>query len=84
MYDEGLLIAWLFLGLPFIVWGTLKLRDGEAKLVPGLQALGLPDATFLRVSDRIVRVGRRRGDRHRLSGADRERSLGSLVSRYGL
>lgn len=46
MHDEGLLIARLFLGIPFIVWGILKLRGGEAKLVPGLQALGLPDAVF--------------------------------------
>ncbi len=46
MHDEGLLIARLFLGVPFIIWGYLKLRGGEAKLVPGLQALGLPDATF--------------------------------------
>ena len=34
------------MGVPFIVWGFLKLRGGEAKLVPGLRALGLPDATF--------------------------------------
>lgn len=46
MYDEGLFIARLFLGIPFIVWGVLKLRGGEAKLVPGLRALGLPDAVF--------------------------------------
>jgi putative oxidoreductase len=46
MHDEGLVLARLFLGLPFIVWGILKLRGGEAKLVPGLQALGLPDAVF--------------------------------------
>ncbi|NEI73990.1 DoxX family membrane protein [Rhizobium lusitanum] len=46
MYNEGLLIARLFLGVPFIVWGILKLRGGEAKLVPGLRALGLPDAVF--------------------------------------
>ena|SRR5437868_3651126 len=26
--------------------GILKLRGGEAKLVPGLKALGLPDAVF--------------------------------------
>ena len=44
MHNEALLIARLFLGIPFIVWGVLKLRGGEAKLVPGLQALGLPDA----------------------------------------
>ncbi len=44
MHNESLLIARLFLGIPFIVWGVLKLRGGEAKLVPGLQALGLPDA----------------------------------------
>lgn len=46
MYDAGLLIARLFLGVPFIVWGVLKLRGDEAKLVPGLRALGLPDASF--------------------------------------
>lgn len=46
MYNEGLFIARLFLGIPFVVWGVLKLRGGEAKLVPGLRALGLPDATF--------------------------------------
>lgn len=46
MHNEGLLIARLFLGIPFIVWGVLKLRGGEAKLVPGLRALGLPDAVF--------------------------------------
>lgn len=46
MHDQGLFIARLFLGVPFIVWGILKLRGGEARLVPGLQALGLPDATF--------------------------------------
>lgn len=43
MHDEGLFIARLFLGVPFVAWGTLRLRGGEAKLVPGLQALGLPD-----------------------------------------
>ncbi|WP_109366742.1 DoxX family protein [Ochrobactrum soli] len=46
MYDAGLLIARLFLGVPFIVWGVLKLRGDQAKLVPGLRALGLPDASF--------------------------------------
>jgi len=46
MSDAGLVIARLFLGVPFVVWGILKLRGGEAKLVPGLQALGLPDAVF--------------------------------------
>jgi len=46
MHNEGLLIARLFLGIPFVVWGVLKLRGGEAKLVPGLRALGLPDALF--------------------------------------
>lgn len=45
-HNEGLFIARLFLGIPFMVWGVLKLRGGEAKLVPGLRALGLPDATF--------------------------------------
>lgn len=46
MQNEGIFIARLFLGMPFIIWGILKLRGGEAKLVPGLQALGLPDAVF--------------------------------------
>ncbi|MGM4907215.1 DoxX family protein [Tardiphaga sp. 866_E4_N2_1] len=46
MHNEGLVIARVFLGVPFIVWGILKLRGGEAKLVPGLKALGLPDAVF--------------------------------------
>lgn len=46
MNDEALLIARLFLGIPFVVWGGMKLAGGEAKLVPGLKALGLPDATF--------------------------------------
>ena len=46
MQDLGLLIARLFLGVPFVIWGVMKLRGGEAKLVPGLRALGLPDATF--------------------------------------
>lgn len=46
MHDAGLLIARLLLGIPFIVWGSLKLRGSEAKLVPGLEALGLPDAVF--------------------------------------
>ena len=46
MHDIGLLIARLFLGVTFVVWGVMKLRGGEAKLVPGLRALGLPDATF--------------------------------------
>lgn len=46
MHDIWLLIARLFLGVPFVIWGVMKLRGGEAKLVPGLQALGLPDAVF--------------------------------------
>ena len=46
MSNEALCVARLFLGIPFIVWGLMKLRGGEAKLVPGLSALGLPDATF--------------------------------------
>ncbi|MDU4209948.1 MAG: DoxX family protein [Finegoldia magna] len=46
MNDEALLVARLFLGIPFVVWGGMKLAGGEAKLVPGLTALGLPDATL--------------------------------------
>ena len=33
MNDAVLLIARLFLGLPFIIWGVMKLRGGDAKLV---------------------------------------------------
>ena len=47
MHDEALLVARLFLGVPFILWGTMKLRGGEAKLVPVLVAMGLPDAKAL-------------------------------------
>ncbi len=43
----SLLLARIFLGIPFILWGIMKLRGGEAKLVPVLAAMGLPDATFL-------------------------------------
>lgn len=46
IHNEGLFIVRLFLGVPFIVWGILKLRGSEAKLVSGLRALGLPDAVF--------------------------------------
>ncbi|WP_298210484.1 DoxX family protein [Acidovorax sp.] len=42
--DEALLIARLFVGVPFVVWGAMKLHGGAAKLVPALTALGLPDA----------------------------------------
>lgn len=47
MHDEAMLAARLFLGIPFIIWGTMKLRGGEAKLVPVLSAMGLPDARLL-------------------------------------
>lgn len=47
MQDMAILIARLFLGVPFIIWGTMKLRGGEAKLVPVLAGLGLPDAKAL-------------------------------------
>lgn len=47
MSDEALLAARLFLGVPFVIWGTMKLRGGEARLVPVLSAMGLPDASAL-------------------------------------
>ena len=47
MHDIALLVARLFLGLPFVIWGIMKLRGGEAKLVPVLAGLGLPDAKAL-------------------------------------
>ncbi|MBN8630683.1 MAG: DoxX family membrane protein [Rhodobacterales bacterium] len=45
--DLGLLLARLFLGVPFIIWGIMKLRGGDAKLVPVLAGMGLPDARGL-------------------------------------
>lgn len=47
MNSEALLVARLFLGVPFIVWGVLKLRGEEAKLEPMLTGLGISDAKFL-------------------------------------
>lgn len=47
MTGAALLIARLLLGVPFIIWGLMKLRGGEAKLVPVLAGLGLPDAKVL-------------------------------------
>ena len=47
MHDEAMLVARLFLGVPFVIWGTMKLRGGEAKLVPVLASMGLPDAKVL-------------------------------------
>ena len=47
MNDTVLLIARLFMGLPFIVWGIMKLRGGDAKLVPVIAGMGLPDAKVL-------------------------------------
>ncbi|MDY1449076.1 DoxX family protein [Pseudomonas aeruginosa] len=47
MNDEAVLIARLFLGIPFILWGVMKLRGGEAKLEPMLTGLGMPDAKLL-------------------------------------
>lgn len=43
----ALLLARLFLGVPFLIWGTMKLRGGDARLVPVLVAMGLPDAKAL-------------------------------------
>ena len=39
MHDEGLAITQLFLGVPFVVRGMLKLQGGETKLVAGLKVL---------------------------------------------
>jgi len=47
MHDVGLLIARIIMGGCFIIWGTMKLRGGEAKLVPVLAAMGMPDAKAL-------------------------------------
>ncbi|MEN5288573.1 DoxX family protein [Stenotrophomonas lactitubi] len=47
MSAGALLVARLFLGLPFVIWGMMKLRGGEAQLVPVLAKMGLPDARAL-------------------------------------
>ena len=47
MTDTGLLVARLFLGVPLIVWGILKLRGGDAKIAPLIAKLGLPDSMAL-------------------------------------
>ena len=45
--DTGLLLARLFLGVPFIVWGVMKLRGGDAKIAPLIARLGVPDPMAL-------------------------------------
>ncbi len=47
MPNETLLLARLIMGIPFVIWGIMKLRGGEAKLVPVLAAMGLHDAKAL-------------------------------------
>lgn len=46
-FDLAVLLSRLLMGGAFMVWGFMKLRGGEAKLVPVLSALGMPDATAL-------------------------------------
>lgn len=46
MDDLALFVSRLFLGIPFIIWGVMKLRGGGAELVPALVALGLPNAVL--------------------------------------
>ena len=47
MSDEFILLARVIMGVPFGIWGTMKLRGGEAALVPLLSAMGMPDAKAL-------------------------------------
>lgn len=47
MVDIGLLVARLIMGGCFIVWGIMKMRGGEAELVPVLTKMGVPDAKAL-------------------------------------
>ncbi len=47
MSNEVVLLSRLIMGVPFVIWGTMKLRGGEAKMVPVLSALGMPDAKAL-------------------------------------
>ena len=46
MNDRALFLSRLFLGIPFIIWGGLKLMGGASALVPGFTAMGLPDPLF--------------------------------------
>lgn len=47
MNDTTLLIARLLMGVPFVIWGALKLRGDEPNLAVMLTKLGLPDAKLL-------------------------------------
>ncbi|MFD1796053.1 DoxX family protein [Paracoccus aurantiacus] len=47
MHETIILVSRLLLGVPFVIWGIMKLRGGEAKLVPVLKRLHLPDAKAL-------------------------------------
>lgn len=47
MNDKGLLIARLFLGVPFVIWGALKLAGGAVGLAGGLTQMGLPAPLLL-------------------------------------
>ncbi|RFC67030.1 DoxX family protein [Mesorhizobium denitrificans] len=47
MSDEFILLARAIMGAPFVIWGAMKLRGGDAALVPVLSALGMPDAKAL-------------------------------------
>lgn len=42
MNNQGLLLGRLLLGVPFVIWGILKLTGGAVQLSGGLSAMGLP------------------------------------------
>ncbi|QIG48000.1 DoxX family protein [Nordella sp. HKS 07] len=47
MNNEGLLLARLLLGVPFVIWGALKLAGGAVGLSGGLTQMGLPAPLLL-------------------------------------
>lgn len=46
-FDLVILISRLIMGGAFVIWGMMKLRGGEAELVPVLKSMGMPDAKVL-------------------------------------
>lgn len=47
MNDKGLLLARVLLGVPFVIWGVLKLAGGAVGLSGGLSHMGLPAPLLL-------------------------------------
>src|SRR5437868_5076075 len=47
MNNQALLLARLLLGVPFVIWGALKLSGGAVGLSGGLTQMGLPAPLLL-------------------------------------